>query len=141
MTAQLHAAAVLERLRTGPTPVTVHDGKVPDSAPLPVPPYVVMHFSGHYQGAGEDPAASDLTFRSLKFTATITVHSVATTAEGARKVAGRITTALLDYVPAVTGRSCGQIKHTDDYQAQPDEQTGTDYFTLVDVYRLVSWPG
>jgi hypothetical protein len=85
--------------------------------------------------------ASDLTFRSLKFSGTITLHSVATTAEGARKVSGRVTSALLDYTPVVTGRVCGPVRHVDDFMAQPDEETGTNYFTLVDVYRIVSWPG
>jgi hypothetical protein len=140
VTAQLHAAAILDRLRTSPTAVTVHDGKVPDTTPLPVPPYVVMHFSGHYAGAAEDPAASDLVFRSLKFVATVTLHSVATTANGARVVAGRVSSALKDHTLTVAGRECSPLRHTDDYMAQPDEETGTDYFTLVDVYRMSSQP-
>jgi hypothetical protein len=139
VSAQLHAAAILDRLRTSGSPaLVVHDGKVADGA---MPPYVVMHFSGRYEGAAADPASSDLAFRSRKFVATLTLHCVATTAQGARGIAQRVSTALLDYTPTVTGRTAGAVKHIDDYTPAPDEQTGTDYFDLIDVYRLTTWPG
>jgi hypothetical protein len=142
---QLHAQAVLDRLRSSGSPaLIVYDGEVKDPAdPNKVinPPYVLMYFSGRYQGAAEDPAGSDLMFRSRRFSSTMRIHCVATSAAGARALSNRVTVALLDYTPAVTGRSCTPIRHVDDYTGGPDETTGVDYHDQVDVYRLDSWPG
>lgn len=141
MTAQLHAAAVLARLGASGSPaLTVHDGKVPNTVPPQVPPYVLVRFSFRYLGARERPDASDLTFASRAFECTARVYSVATTAAGVRALINRVSVALLDWSPAVTGRNCSPMRHIDSFEVAADEQTGTTYFQLGDDYRFTSYP-
>lgn len=144
MTAQLHAAAVLDRLGTSGDPdLVVFDGKVPrppDVPTLPVPPYVLVRFTYRYLGARDRPDASDLTFASRAFEMTTRVYSVARTAQGIRALTNRVSVALLDWAPTVTGRNCSPMRHIDDFEVAPDEQTGTTYFQLGDDYRFTSYP-
>lgn len=144
MTAQLHAAAVLAQLRTSGDPdLTVFDGKVPrppEVPTLPVPPYVLVRFTFRWLGARDRPDASDLTMRSRAFQVTARCYSVATTAQGIRALTNRVSVALLDWTPSVTGRNCSPMRHDDDFEVPPDEQTGTAYFQLGDDYRFTSYP-
>lgn len=144
MTAQLHAAAVLVRLRASGSPVlTVFDGKVedPDDEHAQVdPPYVLVRFTFQNLGARDRPDASDLAFRSLAKQVTVRTYAVATTAQGARALTNRITVALLDWAPTVAGRNCSPMRHIDSFETPPDEQTGVAYFQLGDDYRFTSYP-
>lgn len=138
MTAQLHAAAVLARLAASGSPaLTVHDGRVPDAA---VPPYVLVRFTFQTLGARDRPDASDLTFASRAFQVTARCYSVATTGQGVRALVNRVSVALLDWAPTVTGRNCSPMRHIDDFETAPDEQTGVAYFQLGDDYRFTSYP-
>lgn len=144
MTAQLHAAAVLARLRTsGAPPLTVFDGQVPrppEVAALPVPPYVLVRFTIRNLGARERPDASDLVFRSLPIECTTRVYSVGANAQAARALTNRVSAALLDWTPVVAGRSCSPVRHIDAFEPVSDEQTGVTYFQLGDDYRFTSSP-
>ncbi len=141
MTAQLHAAAVLARLGSSGSPaLTVHDGKLPDTNPLPVPPYVLVRFSFQSLGARERPDASNLTFASRAFQVTARCYGVATTAQGVRALTNRVSVALLDWAPTVAGRNCSPMRHLDSFEVPPDEQTGVAYFQLGDDYRFTSYP-
>lgn len=144
MTAQLHAAAVLARLRTSGDPdLTVFDGKVPrppEAPTLPVPPYVLVRFEFQWLGARERPDASDLTFASRAFQVTARVYSVATTAQGVRALVNRVSVALLDWAPTVADRSCSPMRHIDDFEVAADEQTGVAYHQAGDDYRFTSYP-
>ena len=138
MTAQLHAAAVLDRLRTSGAPaLTVHDGTVPDAAGLP---YVLVRFSLLALGADVRPDASNLSFDSLAVQCTARLYSVAPNARGARALTNRISVALLDWTPVVAGRSCSPMRHLDAFEPSPDEATGVTYFQLGDDYRFTSHP-
>lgn len=147
MTAQLHAAAVLARLGSSGSPaLKVFDGKVPDKDPATgqqvfiAPPYVLVRFSVQYLGARERPDASDLAARSRAVQVTARVYSVAASAQGVRALTNRVAVALLDWVPTVTGRNCSPMRHMDDFESEPDEGTGADYFQVVDDYRFTSHP-
>jgi hypothetical protein len=141
MTAQLHAAAILTRLGASGTPaLVVFDGKVPDTTPPKLPPYVLVRFDHLHLGARERPDASDLTFASRAFQFTARVYSVATTAAGVRALTNRVSVALLDWEPTVAGRNCSPMRHIDSFEVPPDEDTGTDYFQLGDDYRFTSYP-
>jgi hypothetical protein len=141
VSAQLHAAAVLTRLGSSGSPaLTVHDGKVPNTTPPPLPPYVLVRFSFQWLGARERPDASDLTLASRAFQVTTRCYSVATTAQGVRALTNRVSVALLDWTPTVLDRSCSPMRHIDDFEVAADEQTGTTYFQLGDDYRFTSYP-
>lgn len=141
MTAQLHAAAVLTRLGASGAPaLTVFDGKVPNTTPPTVPPYVLARFTFQRLSASVRPDASDLTFVSRAMQGTVRTYSVATTAQGARALTNRVMVALLDWSPIVVGRSCSPLRHIDTFEVPPDEQTGASYFTLGDDYRFTSYP-
>jgi hypothetical protein len=141
VTAQLHALAVIGRLQTSGTPaLIVFDGKVPNTVPATVPPYVLVRFNFVNRGARERPDASDLVMRSRAFEVTARVYCVATTAQGLRAMTNRVAVALLDWAPTVTGRSCSPIRHIDSFEIAADEDTGTDYFQAGDDYRFTSIP-
>jgi hypothetical protein len=138
VTAQLHAQAVLDRLGASGSPaLTVHDGRVPDAA---VPPYVLVRVAVRNLGAAERPDASNLILQSLPIQTTVRVYSVAETARAVRAVTNRVSVALLDWTPAVTGRSCSPLRHDESFDVDPDEQTGIAYHEVVDVYRFTSHP-
>ena len=138
MTAQLHAAAVLARLRTSGSPVlTVHDGRVPDGD---TPPYVLVRFTFQHLGADVRPDASNLSFDSRALQCTARLYSVAANAQAARALTNRVAVALLDWTPTVAGRSCSPMRHIDSFEPQPDESTGAAYFQLGDDYRFTSYP-
>ncbi len=141
MTAQLHAAAVLARLGSSGSPaLTVFDGRVPDTSPLPVPPYVLVRFTFQALGARDRPDASDLTFASRAQQVTARCYAIATTAQGARALTNRASVALLDWTPTVVGRNCSPMRHIDSFEVPPDEQTGVTYFQVGDDYRFTSYP-
>lgn len=141
MTAQLHAAAVLSRLGTSGAPsLVVFDGRVPNTTPPTVPPYVLVRFTFQSLSASVRPDASNLTFASLAMQGTVRTYSVATTAQGVRALTNRVAVALRDWVPVVAGRSCSPLRHIDAFEVPPDEQTGVSYFALGDDYRFTSHP-
>lgn len=118
--------------------LTVHDGKVPDAAPLP---YVVLHTVVAHPPADQSPDSSNLDFASNGVWARCYLHSVGGNAQAAREVANRVSVALLDVTPTVAGRSCGPIRWEDGQPPQRDETTGVLVMDLVDVYRFLSVPG
>jgi hypothetical protein len=141
MSAQLHADAILTRLRTSGSPaLTVYDGRVPSTTPLPTPPYVVVRFTCVYQGPAVRPDASALDGDARALQVTARVYSVAASGQAARAVNGRVATALLNWRPTVAGRSCSPLRHIDQFETPPDERTGTTYFELGDDYRFTSIP-
>jgi hypothetical protein len=141
VTAQIHAAAVLDRLRTSGAPaLTVYDGKVPDTQPPPVPPYVLVRFTFITLDAGQRPDASNLRFDSRPMQVTARVYSIGSNAQAMRALTNRVAVALLDWRPSVAGRSCSPVRHIDSFPVVPDEQTGTTYFEAGDDYRFTSVP-
>jgi hypothetical protein len=138
VTAQLHAAAVLERLRTSGSPaITVHDTKVPDGA---VPPYVLVRFTFHWLGAADRADASNINMVSRALEVTPRLYCVATTGQGVRALLNRTSTALLNWRMTVAGRTCTPFYHLDSFETPPDERTGTDYVEFGDDYRCTSHP-
>lgn len=144
MTAQLHAAAVLDRLKTSGSPaLVVFDGRVANAA---VPPYVLVRFTTRYLSAGVRPDLSDLTFASRAVEVTARVYSVGggstgdLAARSARAITNRVAAALLDWTPTITGRTCSPMRHIDSFDQPVDEQTGAVYAEVVDDYRFTSHP-
>jgi hypothetical protein len=138
VSAQAHATAVLDRLRTHGTPVlTVHDGKVPDAA---TPPYVLVYFTALTPPAEAAADKVDLGFDSDVVDMSAYCHCVGANGQAARALTARVRAALLNWTPTVASRSCFPMRHIDNFQPQRDEQTGTTYFDVVDVYRLVTVP-
>lgn len=141
MTAQLHVQAVLDRLASHGSPVlTVFDGRVPNTDPPTAPPFVLVRCTVRAMGARDRPDASDLTFRSLPVEVTARIHSVGESARAVRALTARVSAALLDWTPTVTGRSCAPMRHMDSADMPPDEATGIAYHEVADVYRFVSHP-
>lgn len=144
MTAQLHAAAVLARLRTSGSPaLLVFDGRVEDEDDpdaVIVPPYVLVRFTFQWLGADARPDASNLTMASLPLQVTARMYEVADNARGARALANRVSVALLDWTPVVAGRSCSPMRHIDSFEPDDDEKTGAGYFQAGEDYRFTSHP-
>jgi hypothetical protein len=130
-----HAQAVIGLFPSGLTPL---DGLVPDGRTLP---YVLLTFRFSSPDGTESPDKTNLSFDQSALRAEVVCHSVATTALGARVVAARVRTALLNVAPAVSGRSCFPIRHVDGQDPRRDEDTQTTVFDQVDVYRFESVPG
>lgn len=138
MTAQLHAQAVLDRLRTHGSPViTVHDGQVPDGA---LPPYALVRFTFRYLTAADQPSSSNLSFESRALETTARVYAVGASAQSARAIYNRAAVALLNWSPTVAGRSCSPIRQIDSFDTPADESTGVDYFEAGADYRFTSIP-
>lgn len=143
MSRQAHAAPILARLQAAPgTPaMVVHDGRVPDApAPGSSPPYVVVRFAFRKMTAGEAPASTSLTFDSMEYRVDVTVHSVGTDARSTRGVATRAETQLLNWAPAIAGRSCTPLRQVDGTTLEPNEAMGVPVEQQVDVYRFRSLP-
>jgi hypothetical protein len=131
-----HADAILTLLRAAPggTPLTVHDGAVPNGA---VPPYVVVYF------ADNDPELPDsrpLSPPPGRYVLRLYAHSVGGNAPASRAVGERVRGVLLNVVPQVAGRQCFPIRREDGQPPQRDESTGTLVMDRVDIYRLESEP-
>lgn len=144
MTRQLHAAAVLARLKAAP-PVTpamvVHDGKVPDAPdPGAEPPYAVVRFSFRKLTASESPASTSLTFDSVTYQVEVTIHSVGEDARATRGVAMRAEGQLLNWTPTVAGRTCTALRQISNDMLPPNEAMGVSVEEQVDVYSFRSQP-
>lgn len=143
MTRQLHAAAVLDRLRAaaGTPAMVVHDGKVPETGqPGSTPPYAVARFVFRKLTAGESPATTSATFDSVTYQIDVRVHSVGTDARATRGVATRAETQLLNWAPSVAGRSCTPLRQIESETLDPNEAMGVAVEQQVDVYRFLSQP-
>jgi hypothetical protein len=130
-----HAQAVVALFPVG---LTLLDGQVPDSTSLP---YVLLRYRFASPDATESPDKTDLSFDQAAVRLEVTAHSVATTARGARIVADRVRSALLNVTPAVTGRSAFPIRHVDGQDPRLDEETERVVFDQVDVYAFDTVPG
>lgn len=128
--ARSHAAALLALLSAAPG-VTAHDGAVPDGA---APPYVVLRTSSGPRTRTGLRAVSDLV------TVDAWCHSVGETREQAQWLADRVADALVDEVPAVTGRTCWPIEHLASQPVARDDDTRPPLMHAVDVFRLRSVP-
>jgi hypothetical protein len=138
---QLHAAAILDRLRAAAgTPVmVVHDGKVPDSPdPGANAPYVLVRFVFRQLTAAESPATTSLTFDSVTWQVDVQAHCVGTDARSTRGVKARVRTQLLNWAPSVANRSCTRLKQTDSVTLDPNEAMGVPIEQASDTYRFIS---
>jgi hypothetical protein len=127
--------AVLGLLRADPTYNTLcptYDGVVPAGA---VPPYRQVYFNLTRPSEDADNAADGLSRVWVLYTY---VHNVGggTDASGARAVAQRSRTQLLDQRPAVTGLSVGMLRLEDAQPPERDETTGKPVMDAVQTYRL-----
>lgn len=130
-----HAAAILARLRAvdGLRVFPDASGNPPEAATEL--PYVVAWIGVRYDLG---PA---LVAASTRAVVTITTHSVGATDTAARVVAGRVRGALLDALPAVTGRTGWPIRHDDSPPLRTDESSGRRVYDQIDVYRWETLPG
>lgn len=134
MTAQLHATAVLALL-TG-AGITCHDGTVPAN---PTYPYAVL-----YTNAG-DRDTTNLDYSSDVQAYDMQVTSVGASAAAARIVADKVSTALVDVTPTVSGRTCWPLRVAATQTAREDRDvtipgTATHPHYAVAVFRLASVP-
>jgi hypothetical protein len=135
---ELHAAAVLARLRThGDPDLQVFDAKVDDGA---VPPYVLTRVNLQYLTAEDRPDASSINFTSRAAQLSVRCYCVGKTAASSRAMAGRVTAALLNWTPVVGGRTCTPLRQVDSFGVEPNERTGIAYHELGDDYRCTSHP-
>jgi hypothetical protein len=140
---QLHAAAILDRLRAAPgTPaMVVHDGKVPESPdPGSVPPYVLVRFVFRQLTATESPATTSLSFDSVTWQVDVQTHCVGTDSRSTRAVKGRVRTQFLNWAPTVANRSCGRLKQIESVTLDPNEAMGVPVEQVSDTYRFQSQP-
>lgn len=130
-----HAAAVIALL-DAVADLTVYDGHVPSE---PAFPYAVV-----YADNGTRSEVS-IGFASDQLSMLVQVTSVGATADAARIIADKVSTALLDITPTITGRICAPIRLEDTRPAIEDRDvtipgTGSHPIYGVDVYRLMSLP-
>jgi hypothetical protein len=140
VTFQDHATAILTAVAATPgsPALTVHDGFVP--APTKMP-YALVYFAFDSPEPAEDTESSDLAGNSNRVDCSVYVHSVAASSMGARAVAARVRTALLDVtLTGIAGRSAFPIRMVDSQPVQRDEATGTPVYDQTDVYRLSTVP-
>jgi hypothetical protein len=130
-----HADAILTALRTSGSPaLTVHDGRVPDGG---APPYILAYFSDDYPS---DSPALALPGESRLYVVRVYLHCVGSNAAAARAMAARATTALLDVVLTVPGRTCWPIRRESGSPPRRDETTGRLVMDKIDIYRLSTLP-
>jgi len=136
---QAHADAGLGLLRAD-AQLTVHDGKVPRSSPLPEPPYVLVYVFRELPDGTVVPDKISLTGLSTVVNVRMVCHCVGANPVAARAIAGRVENALLDVTPVVAGRSCSPIRWMESAPADEDETTGAAYTDLVEVYGWTTHP-
>jgi hypothetical protein len=138
---QDHADALLALLSDapgGPPALVVCDGHVDDGVTAP---YALAYITVQAPDGTTAPELLSLTYASTAINVRATIHSVGATAMAARAVAGRVSAALLDMVPAVSGRSCFPIRWLDGQPTSRDEEAVAPVFGQVDVYGWTSVPG
>lgn len=135
-TIQDHAHAVLNVLSTAG--VTVHDGEVADGAPAP---YVLVYLYVQTPDGQVAPDKVALSGGSTVVDMWIYCHCVGLTAAAARGVSGAVSSALLDKVVTISGRTCFPIRWREGQPPVRNEDTGEAIFDQVDVYGLTSVPG
>lgn len=137
---ELHAAAILDRLRADVTPsqLRVLDGVVPSGQ---VMPYVLVYLRLWTPDGTEVPEKVSLENTSDVIETYAYCHSVGSTPASSRITAGRVRAQLLGFIPTITGRVCYPITHDDGGPTGRDENTGTGVFDLIDVYKFTSQPG
>ncbi|SCL21706.1 hypothetical protein [Micromonospora inyonensis] len=130
-----HATAFLSLLRAVPGLRVFPDGEGGTPTATTALPYVVAWISVRYD------LGPTIEGRSSRGVATATVHSVGANDTAARITAGRVRVALLDVVPAMTGRRPYPIRQDASLPPDVDESTGRRVFDQIDQYRLESLPG
>jgi len=114
------------------TELIVFDGVVPNPAPLP--PYVLVYST--VSKPTDDDAIGSLDGLSRRFVVRWICHCVGETQQASREVAQRVSNALLDRRPQVTGCTPGFIRDEQDDPPVRNEQLGYPIFDAVHVYRL-----
>lgn len=138
MTSVLHAAAILDRLGShGASELTVFDGRVDDGA---VPPYLLVRCTLQWLGPDTRPDAVNLAGTVKAATCTSRIYAVGETEAAARILFDRVTAALLNWRPTVTGRSCTPMRHEDSFETPADERTGIAYHELGAIWAFTSHP-
>lgn len=138
MTAVLHAAAILDRLGShGASALTVFDGRVDDGA---VPPYLLVRCTLQWLGPDTRPDAVNLAGTVKAATCTSRIYAVGETEAAARILFDRVTAALLNWRPTVSGRSCTPMRHEDSFETPADERTGVAYHELGAIWAFTSHP-
>jgi hypothetical protein len=114
------------------TALKTYDGLVPKDAR---PPYRQVYVSITRPSEDPDTAADG---RSSVWVARYYVHNVASglDASGARAVAQRTRTTLLDVRPVIAGLNCGLLRLEDSQPPERDETTGVLVMDAITTYRL-----
>lgn len=71
---------------------------------------------------------------------TVTVHSVGQDVTQAQAVAERVFAQLLNFTPAVDGRTCSRLRHTASMPVQDDDGTQPPLYFCVDEFSFTSDP-
>lgn len=124
-----HVDAVLALVDAVPN-VTVYDGQVPNDPALP---YVVIRTDTGRRERSALPASSD------RLTVRIWATSVGETRASAQWVSEKVTTALLDVRPTVTGRTAFPITSVNSQPAREDDVVKPLVFVL-DEFELTTIP-
>lgn len=115
-----------------------YDGEVP---PAPAPRYSLVYFYIETPNGLLAPDAISLAGLSTVVDARAYVHNVGSTPSSARAQSGRVRTAVLDKVLAITNRSCFPIEWLEGQPPRRNEELpGDPVHDLVDVYGWRSVP-
>lgn len=128
MTAQAHVAAVKALIGAS---VRLYEGQAPDGA---VMPYAVLYADNGDASRTALAAVSDR--RDVSFQIT----SVGIDETGARSVAERVRTAVLDRRPVVAGRSTSPITQETSQPLRVDRDVTPHRLFVVDEYAFASVP-
>lgn len=138
---QSHADAILALLASAlpvSPPLVVYDGSVPAN---PADQYVLVYL------ATTTPSGTSLTGIHDRAVTRAYCHCVgraelvADAAMSARAIAGRVSNALLNVTPSITGRVCFPIRDDgSDSPPQRDESTGVLVMDRLMLFRLESVP-
>jgi hypothetical protein len=134
-----HTRAVLARLdadNASPA-LVVLNGKVPAGQALP---YVLVYFRIRTPSGQLVPDHVSKETTSDVLDTTAYCHSVGANQDAALSVADRVRVALLGVELTIANRACYPIHHADSSPAVRDEETGQDFYDLVDVYEFRSIP-
>ncbi|HEX5543682.1 MAG TPA: hypothetical protein VFX60_19365 [Micromonospora sp.] len=134
------ADAFLARLRAAPgATLPVYDGAVPNSTPLPKPPYLVAYFRFLTRDGERAPDMVDVEDRSQPVEMRAYIHAAGGNAKASREVADRAYAQLFGWTPAVGWGECWPVRHEDSRPPDRDESSGL-VVVAVDVYRVTVIP-